>query len=321
MGGMNKFEGKLDTLAEEYGEMLDTARGEVEQQRERKRGPPEGKKNTATGGGVKMSRKGHTEKTFSKDKNNIGVFYHEELIDLGDMNDVNWTGRQLARVYSMDSKEFQQFHENVQKLSKSAEEGKMFHSQFIVENSRGKKYRYIVTIEGNMYGLVTEKIDVSANKKFKDKVSEERKNGGQDRKDLNRRIAAPEPERRFNTRSLRADERFGGHSDENGKMAGGSRGQQPDGERHSGESNRIEERTGERKVKRSAVARDSEGRELTDSPDTRFSATGTEAVAVQNRAKYYEAGAAEAAAAFLTRKQCYEGMSRAEALASAYLDP
>ncbi|MBQ0037460.1 MAG: hypothetical protein KBS74_02185 [Clostridiales bacterium] len=61
MGGMNKFEGKLDVLAEEYGAVLETARGEVEQQRERKRGPPEANKKPAEVGGVKMSLMGFND--------------------------------------------------------------------------------------------------------------------------------------------------------------------------------------------------------------------------------------------------------------------
>lgn len=53
-GGMNKFEGKLDILAAEFGEVLDAA-GQETTQENSERGPPEGEKNTAKTGGVKGS--------------------------------------------------------------------------------------------------------------------------------------------------------------------------------------------------------------------------------------------------------------------------
>lgn len=46
-GGMNKFEGKLDLLAAEYGEVLEDAAQEENTRRNTERGPPEGTKNTA----------------------------------------------------------------------------------------------------------------------------------------------------------------------------------------------------------------------------------------------------------------------------------
>lgn len=46
-GGMNKFAGKLDLLAAEYGEVLEAAAEEENTRRNTERGPPEGTKNTA----------------------------------------------------------------------------------------------------------------------------------------------------------------------------------------------------------------------------------------------------------------------------------
>ena len=54
-GGMNKFAGKLDLLAAEYGEVLEAAAQEEHTRRNTERGPPEGTKNTA-----KSNRKNKT---------------------------------------------------------------------------------------------------------------------------------------------------------------------------------------------------------------------------------------------------------------------
>ena len=54
-GGMNKFAGKLDLLAAEYGEVLESAAEKAHTGTNTERGPPEGTKNTATNGGVRAS--------------------------------------------------------------------------------------------------------------------------------------------------------------------------------------------------------------------------------------------------------------------------
>lgn len=62
-GGMNKFAGVLDSVAGEYGEVLEAAKQETEQSRKTQRGPPESAKNTATEGGVKGSLMGFNDGT------------------------------------------------------------------------------------------------------------------------------------------------------------------------------------------------------------------------------------------------------------------
>ena len=92
-GGMNKFAGKLDLLAAEYGEVLEDAAQEVRAGTNTERGPPEGTKNTATNGGVKGSRVTLEDKYYARQidqwdgKDHGGAFrvgkVSKPLIDIG----------------------------------------------------------------------------------------------------------------------------------------------------------------------------------------------------------------------------------------------
>lgn len=135
-------------------------------------------------------------RTFKNGQNAKGEFIANVLIDLADSNSEWWTGRYNRGILGMsknDDTEFRQFYQEILKRTKEMDEyeesdNQIVEDSFTVQDGKGRKYVYVVKLDGYLHGVVLGKIDAAKHERAMKRYERSKEYGRPDA-DISRRTA------------------------------------------------------------------------------------------------------------------------------------